>query len=98
MAAYVQLYDAIEEQLRINGRALGMEREEVWNLRLGVKFLRERLVDPHLAVQKMFSILENYADLHDKTIMPDNFGSRRAVGGEPRPQVGWTRRGPSSPP
>jgi HNH endonuclease len=72
MAAYLQLYEAIQEQLRINGRALGLEGTEVWNLRVGVKLLRERLVEPHQVVQKMLEILDDYAALHDKTIMPDD--------------------------
>jgi hypothetical protein len=72
MAAYLQLYEAIQDQLRIYGRALGMERTEIWNLPVGVKLLRERLPEPHLGVEKMFLILEDYAALHDKTIMPDD--------------------------
>lgn len=71
MAAYLKLYEVIQEQVRIVGRALGMERTEYWNLHVGVKLLRERLPEPHIVLEKMLSILENYAQLHDKTIMPD---------------------------
>ena len=71
MAAFLQLYEQITEQLRVTGRALEIESTEVWNLPIGIALLRAHLQNPHHAVQKLFSILENYAELYDKTIMPD---------------------------
>lgn len=73
MAAYLQLYEMIAEQLRINGRAMGMERTENWSVRVASKMLERKNFDPpHEAVSKMYLILENYAELYDKTIMPED--------------------------
>jgi hypothetical protein len=36
MAAFLQLYEQITKQLRVNGRALGMENTKIWNLAISV--------------------------------------------------------------
>jgi hypothetical protein len=71
MGAFLTLYEQITEQLRVTGRALEMENTEVWSLPIGIALLRAHLQSPHLAIQKLLNILENYAELYDKTIMPE---------------------------
>jgi hypothetical protein len=71
MAAFLQLYEQITEQVRIVGRALEMQNTEIWNIPVGVALLRAHIQDPHPVVRMQFEILEHYAELYDKTIMPE---------------------------
>ena len=50
-----------------------MERTDTWSVRVGVMLLRKKNAQPmHQAVEMMYTILDDYAEIYDKTIMPED--------------------------